>query len=320
MDSIIRATIAAEGSSGDLSLSVYNAQDSLVFERSYGNFSPTTPVAVASASKIVSGMLLLDVVARGELTLESTTGSVLGWTGAHGTITLRQLLSFTSGMASENLCAFNPLITLASCVNSIESVALQAAPGTRFDYGSTHLATAARMAEVVSNKSWATLFRERLADPLGLPASVRYYALPNQALGTNNPLVAGGLRASARDYAALLALDFHRGVYGGLSVGTSALFDAQAREPFPGVVIGNSPSVSLGVPFRYGLSAWLECSTPATGCAVISSAGAFGFTPWLDREVGYYAILAMERLDGAGTGFSVRLQQTLIPFIKVAVR
>ncbi len=320
VDSVIRATIATDGGSGDLTLSVYSAQDSLVFERSYGNFSPTTAVAVASASKLVSGMLLLDVVSRGELSLESTTGSVLGWSGAHGTITLRQLLSFTSGMDSENLCAFNPLVTLASCVNAIESVPLVASPGTRFDYGSTHLATAARMAEVVTGKSWATLFRERVADPLGLPAAVRYYALPNQSLGTSNPLVAGGLRASARDYAALLALAFHKGTYSGVTVGTPALFDLQTREPFPAVQIGSSPSVNLGVPFRYGLSAWLECTTPATGCTVISSAGAFGFTPWLDRAEGYYATLAMERLDGAGTGFSVRLQQSLIPFIKTALR
>ena len=43
----------------------------------------------------------------------------------------------------------------------------------------------------------------------------------------------------------------------------------------------------------------------------ISSAGAFGFTPWLDRSAGYYATIAMERTDGRATRFSVRLQQAL---------
>ena len=38
----------------------------------------------------------------------------------------------------------------------------------------------------------------------------------------------------------------------------------------------------------------LAISTPATGCSSISSPGAFGFTPWLDRITGYYAILGME--------------------------
>lgn len=320
VDSVIAATLARSGQAGNLTLSVYNTRDSLVFERTYGNFSPTQVIAVASASKLVASMLLLDLVAAGELSLESTTGSVLGWDGVRGTITLRQLLSFTSGMVTENLCTINPFITLTECVNAIANTGLVATLGTRFDYGSTHLAVAARMAELATGERWNTLFRARLADPLGLSQSAQFYALPNQALGTLNPLVAGGLRISSREYGALLALAFHKGSSGGVTVGTPALFDAMAREPFPSVAIGNSPAVSLGTPFRYGLGAWLECDTPATGCAVISSAGAFGFTPWLDRSAGYFATLAMERLDGGGTGFSVQLQQALRPFLAQAVR
>lgn len=320
---MVQAAISADASTGastgDLTLSVYNARDERVFERSYGNFGPNERVAIASASKLVSGMLLLDVVARGELSLESTTGEVLGWTGPQASITLRQLLSFTSGMQAENLCAFNPLISLATCVNSIAGAPLAAAPATRFDYGSTHLAVAGRMAEVATGRGWNALFRERIADPLGLPSGVLYYALPAQAVGASNPLVAGGLQASARDYARMLALAYHRGEFAGVTIGTAALFDAQSREPFPAVVVGNSPSANLGSPFRYGLSAWLECSTPATGCDRVSSAGAFGFTPWLDRGAGYYATLSMERFDGRATRFSVLLQQTLLPFIEVAI-
>jgi hypothetical protein len=55
---------------------------------------------------------------------------------------------------------------------------------------------------------------------------------------------------------------------------------------------------------------------------VISSPGAFGFTPWLDRNVGYYAIIAMESGD-TDTGvvpFSVRLAQELKPLIAQALR
>ena len=32
-------------------------------------------------------------------------------------------------------------------------------------------------------------------------------------------------------------------------------------------------------------AAWLECPPPAVNCAVLSSPGAFGFTPWLDRDL-----------------------------------
>lgn len=319
VDSVIRAQIATAGGTGNLTVAVYNQQNDRVFERTYGTFTPDQRVAVASASKLISGLVLLDVVARGELTLESTTASVLGWTGAHGTITLRHLLSFTSGLEIENGCTFNPLVTLSSCVATIASAPMRAAPGTRYDYGSTHLHVAARMAEIVTGKSWNTLFRERIADPLALPTGVRYFTFPIQGVGEANPLIAGGLRASAREYARMLALAYQLGRYDGVTIGSSALLLAQAREPYPSVTVGASPAVSLGQTFRYGLSAWLECNTPATGCAVISSAGAFGFTPWLDRDTRYYATIAMEQTDGRGTGFSVRLQQALIPFIKAAL-
>jgi hypothetical protein len=133
-----------------------------------------------------------------------------------------------------------------------------------------------------------------------------------------NPLIAGGLRASMDEYAAFLQLDFHRGRRGALTVGTPALFDAQASEPFPAAVIGESPVVAIGYDYHYGLASWLLCPPPASACPVIASPGAFGFTPWFDRAAGYSAILGME-VTGTGAGvvdFAVTLQQDLAPLIR----
>jgi CubicO group peptidase (beta-lactamase class C family) len=319
VDSVTRAMITANPSYGQLTVSVYDDRDARVYERSYGGFSPTANIAVASASKLVAGTLLLELVGRGELSLASTTGQVLGWTGQAGTISLRHLLSFTSGLPPEAACTFNALSTLEACVATIAQQPLVAAPGTRYDYGSTHLHVAARMAEVVTGRTWRQLFRERLANPLGLPADVEFYTFPNTALGLANPLVAGGLRASARDYARLLGLVYHKGRLGNVTVGTPALFDEQAREPYPAVTIGSSPALRQGWSFRYGLTAWLQCATPASGCAVISSPGAFGFTPWLDREAGYYATIAMEEGIGSGAAFGTALAVLLEPHIRTAL-
>jgi hypothetical protein len=52
------------------------------------------------------------------------------------------------------------------------------------------------------------------------------------------------------------------------------------------------------------------------------SPGAFGFTPWVDRVGGYYAILGMD-LGGPRTGvvkFSVQLADQLRPMIREAMR
>ncbi len=319
VDSVVRAQIAERGGAGNLTLTVYNAEDERVFERSYGDFAPDRRVAVASASKLIAAIVLLDVVSTGELSLESTTGEVLGWVSPVQNITLRHLLSFTSGLQNENSCTFIPFTTLASCVAVIRSINPLSEPATRFDYGSTHLQVAARMAEVATGKSWQGLFRERLADPLGLPQEVRFFTLPNQAIGESNPLVAGGLRASAREYGAMLAVVFHNGSNNGVSLANPFLFAQQARAPYPAVVIGNSPYAALGASFRYGFGAWLECAAPAQGCDVLSSAGLFGFTPWLDRATGYYATLAMEETTAGASVFSVRLQQAVMPFVRRAI-
>lgn len=325
VDQIAGAAFASSSGVNGMTLAIFDRNDVKVFEKTNGTFSPDLRVPVASASKIVAGTVLFRLIGQGLLTLDSTTGQVLGWSGARSTITLRHLLSFTSGLTPDAPCIRNPFITLRACVDSIrdDAAALVAAPGTRFDYGSTHLHVAARMAEVVTGKPWNTLFAEQLRIPLGLPAEVTFYTLPQQRSGQINPLVAGGLSATLNEYARIFAISFHRGTYQGVNYAPAALFDAQAIEPYPGVTIGNSPVVNIGLPYRYGLTAWLECNTPATGCATISSPGAFGWTPWLDRATGYYAILGMyvERaaIGNGVVDFSVNLAQQLKPAIAQAL-
>jgi CubicO group peptidase (beta-lactamase class C family) len=311
----------ADAGIASFGLTVWDRNDQRIYQHMIGGFTADTRVAVASSSKMVSGLVIFDAIRRKELSLDATTGQMLGWTGANGAITLRQLLSFTSGLAREATCTLNASITLDACVQNIRDAAVVADPGTRFDYGSTHLQVAARMAEIASGKTWATLFDDTLRTPLGLAADVAYFTLPKQQVGTQNPLVAGGLRASMNDYSAFLALAFHRGGSGGITVGTPALFDEQQKEPYPNAVIGNSPMAGIGLPeYHYGLTAWLMCDTPTTGCAELSSPGAFGFTPWLDRASGYYAILGMEldrsSIDSGVVDFAVNLQQALAPLIR----
>jgi CubicO group peptidase (beta-lactamase class C family) len=309
-----------QGGIAGMSLAVYDRTGHLVFSKSYGDFAPSRRVAVASASKLVSGIVILRLVEQGYLSLDSTTAQILGWSGPQGQVTLRQLLSFTSGLEPDPPCTSQLLVTLAQCVADIALLPPVAAPGTRFDYGSGHLHVAARMAEVITGASWEAILQQQLRGPLGLPAQFTYYTAPRQPLGTSNPLIAGGLRASMDEYALLLGLVYARGSFGGQQLIATALMDQQGREPYPNVVIGNSPVQQLGLPYRYGLTAWLECATPATGCNVLSSAGTFGFTPWVDRDSNYYAILGMELPEaGSGAAFSVPLQQQLKPLIRTAI-
>ncbi|MDY6946522.1 MAG: serine hydrolase domain-containing protein [Pseudomonadota bacterium] len=317
VDGAVRAAYAEHGV--PMGLAVYDADGTKLFEHMYGDFSADRRVAIASASKLVSGVTVFRLIDAGYLSLDSTTGRVLGWSGAAGEITLRHLLSFTSGLDPEHPCTYQSGITLAACVDEIGKRDLLAPPGTRFDYGSTHLHVAARMAEVTVGADWNDILDQQLRQPLQLSPEFAFYAAPRQGNGANplNPLIAGGMRASMNDYAGLLRFVYHKGQWHGSQLLAPEIFDTQAIEPYPNVIIGSTPSALHA---RYGLTAWLECATPATGCSSISSPGAFGFTPWLDRSSGYYAILGMELDDlRAARGLGPQIQQALKPLIAGAV-
>jgi serine-type D-Ala-D-Ala carboxypeptidase/endopeptidase len=302
-----------------MGLAVFDAQGTRVFEEMYGGFSADRRVAIASASKLVSGVTIFRLIDAGYLTLDSTTGQLLGWTDGKGEITLRHLLSFTSGLEAEHPCTYRPEIPLADCVEAIGQGDLTSAPGTRFDYGSTHLHVAALMAQVAAGSDWNTIFDVQMRKPLQLAPEFAYYAAPRQGVNPLpiNPLPAGGMRASMNDYQHVLRFVFDKGKWQGSQLMMPTIFDIQTIVPYPAAIIGTSPSL---INARYGLTAWLECDTPTTGCATISSPGVFGFTPWIDRATGYYAILGMEIADlQADRGIGPQIQQTLKPLIEEAM-
>jgi CubicO group peptidase (beta-lactamase class C family) len=141
-----------------------------------------------------------------------------------------------------------------------------------------------------------------------------YYANPLAATGTDNPMLAGGLIMSMNEYARVLRLVFDQGAWQGNRLIAADIFDQQAIAPYPDAEIGTTPAQTAGLGLRYGLTAWLECSSPQTGCTTISSPGAFGFSPWLDREGGYFAILGME-IPNSDVLFIPALRQQLKPLI-----
>jgi serine-type D-Ala-D-Ala carboxypeptidase/endopeptidase len=228
------------------------------------------------------------------------------------------MLSFATGLEPDPACSYLQNVTLAQCVNFISTLPLVAAPGARFDYGSAHLGTAAVMAETQLGQSWNAIFQTWLAQPLGISVDAIYYGNPQQAQGTDNPLPAGGLRMTMNEYARVLRVVFDRGFRNGTPFISASLFDEQGRLQYPQSTVGFMPP-AIGDGLRYGLTAWLECATPATGCNRISSPGAFGFTPWVDRDAGYYAIIGVYDQAAGAAGASIQLEQTLQPLIVAAL-
>src|SRR5262245_24938384 len=64
-----------------MALSIWDASGVKLFEKSYGQISADQRIPIASASKLVAGLTILRLVDQGRLSLDSTTGQVLGWKG-----------------------------------------------------------------------------------------------------------------------------------------------------------------------------------------------------------------------------------------------
>lgn len=255
----------------------------VIYKKAFGNYSVDQVVPIASSSKWISASVIMSVVEEGKLSLDDPISKYLpNFTDKKGKITLRQLLSHTSGLPGNHRCLASDSMTLAECVDQISRVNLQSDPGTEFRYGGVSFQVAGRIAEVASRKSWNTLFEEKIKNPLNMT---------NTSYGqTQNPRIAGGASSTVQDYVNLLQMHLNNGVFNGKQVLSAATVEEMQRDQ-----TGDAPIVFTPQPDnrRYGLGEWRDRVT-ANGKAVqLSSQGAFGFSPWIDRErnlVGVFSV------------------------------
>ncbi|HTC25175.1 MAG TPA: serine hydrolase domain-containing protein, partial [Gemmatimonadales bacterium] len=204
-------------------------------------------------------------------------------------ITLRQLLSHTSGLPGYSPCMFQQQLTLDVCARQIgEKTKLQAPPGRQFAYGGAAFTVAGRVAEVAANTSWADLFTATIAAPLGLQHT-GYGA-------TANPMLSEGLAySSAGDYATFLQMLLDDGMHDGQRVLSESAVEEMTRDQTAGVTSRVSPRGDQ----TYGLGCWRDVVDSTTGRALLlSSPGAGGFVPWINRHRNMIGVVAVfDRLD-----------------------
>ena len=101
-----------------------------------GTFDATTVVRIASATKLLSAVAILALVDEGLLDLDAPVSTYLPlWSGARGTMTVRQMFSHTSGLpgGSSHAPLSDSTVTLAQAVEQIRTtIPLDANPGTQF--------------------------------------------------------------------------------------------------------------------------------------------------------------------------------------------
>ncbi|MCU0754175.1 MAG: beta-lactamase family protein [Xanthomonadales bacterium] len=278
--------------------------DQVVYRQAFGSYSVTQRVAIASATKWLSGAVILRLVDRGVLRLDDPIGRWLPEAPADKQpLTLRQLFSHTSGLTGADAgCLGQSTGTLAACTAQILTLPLLAPPGTRFAYGGNSMQVAGRIAEVATGKRWDLLFREEVAEPLGMVATD--YGFTSSAPGlieVDNPRIAGGARSTLDDYTRFLSAMLARGRGPDGRIWLSpALVDQLEANQDRGAAIGFTP---LPTAVGYGIGVFRERVDVNDRATRVSHAGAFGFYPVLDRAGGWAGVFLTQ----------AQLQPVLLP-------
>src|SRR5688572_12561087 len=286
----------------------------IIYRKSFGYFHSDDRVPIASASKWYSAGVILALIDRGLLRLDDPVSRYLpSLNGTKASITLRQLLSHTSGLVSDVPCLYTTNSTMAGCVDQIGREALQFPPGTRFSYGNASMQVAGRMAEVATGKTWRQLFGENLEQKLGMTCTTL------DAFGSpNNPVVANGAVSCEGDYLKFLKMLLNQGEFEGRRVLSAAAVVEMTRDQTRGVPIIESIYSDYGAldpalpSLRYGLGTWRERVDPRTNAAVeLGSQGATGFSPWLDTERNIAAVFSTRSSQDAIMSTYIALKEAV---------
>jgi CubicO group peptidase (beta-lactamase class C family) len=259
-----------------------------LLERSFGSNKADTVYSLFSSTKLITASTLMVLVDKGFLGLDDPVDKYLPYFKTKvGKATIRQLLTHSSGLPDSYWSLYVQSTTLDRSVREIAKLKALYKPGTAFLYGSVSYHVAARIAEVVTKKSWKLLVRQYLLDPLGMRHTDFLAFGP-----TNNPIVAIAGRSHSRDYARLLRMFLGRGVFGFRRVLSAKLVEEMLKVQNKGMKILKLPFKGLG---PYGIGFWLDRLSKSGKTLQANHYGAFGFSPWLDLERGLCGVFAVTK-------------------------
>jgi len=292
----------------------------LLFSYEKGDFKTSDIVSIASATKLITGLGVWSLVEDGQLSeADNPQSYIAGWTNdstdSRSQVTLSQLLSFTSGFnnpPSGGGCQGDGISTLRECVRRSYIGGVDTAPGTAFSYGPEHMQIAALMAREKTGAELKDIIRAEILDPSGASANTGF----REEFG-DNPKYSGGMLATADDYAQILT----RLLSGRLVTDLENYLKDRTEGTHTAFTLPAIENIMLD--WHYGFGFWIECDrvpfqASCNESPIISSAGAFGFLPWIDFKEGYWAILAMQEPIGIGQSpstQSIELEQILQPMI-----
>ncbi len=272
--------------------------------------TPDTIFWIASMTKSLTSTAVMILVDEGKLTLDEPATKWLpelakvkvGKDGALSRpITLRDLLSHTSGIADPARKPTDGNVPIAQYALDLLKEPFEFQPGAKFEYG-FGLTVAGRIVEIASGKTFEQFVGERIITPLGMKDTTwhpdaaqreriaRTYKLSGDALVpahnaflTSEPDIkreaepSGGLFSTAADMAR-----FYQMVLNGGELDGKRIVSAK------GVAEMTKPHSASGKTIQYGLG-WFnnaaeKKSAPHMSDKSFGHGGAFGTHGWIDPE------------------------------------
>ncbi|MEY3231159.1 MAG: hypothetical protein RL689_1248 [Planctomycetota bacterium] len=268
----------------------------VVYQQAFGLIDPDEVVNCDSATKTLSGAVIMSVVDQSASSFSLATRVsqyIPAYAGDKASITIRQCFSHTSGL-TESSVEGNPDLTLQQAALVTAALPLRYAPGSAFAYGGSSMQTAGAVAELASGQTWNQLFAQRIAGPLGMVET--YYALTTP----QSPRVPGGAVSNAREFATFMEMLRRGGVHEGrrvLSTGAvAAMFLRQTQAEIP---VLNSPYTDSS---DYGVGVWLDQRDPSGRLVGALAAGARGFSSWIDIDDGMVGCFATDLTSAQNVG------------------
>ena len=153
--------------------------DRFLFERAYGVTDRTlgdpvqtdTIFQVASITKQFTASLILKLVERGDLSIDTDIRSILPeLVERNRVVTVEHLLTHTSGLPNYLEASFDPHepVTHADVFEALNDLATRFAPGTRYEYNNSGYYLLGVIIERVRGIDYAVLLEQELLNPLGL--------------------------------------------------------------------------------------------------------------------------------------------------------
>ncbi|MDZ4818902.1 MAG: serine hydrolase [Planctomycetota bacterium] len=287
--------------------------------------------AIMSMTKPVIGAALLMLQDDGKLSIDDPVSKYIPEfadlktaDGKPANVTIKQLMTHTSGMSDISKEEAAPITTLAELIPIYTAKPVHFKPGTQWAYCQSGINTMGRLIEVVSGKNLVDFLDQRLFGPLGMKDTTFYLTKENtekrlaqpyqltkegkfapsgnfillgmQPFDTNRfPAANGGLYSTAGDYLRFAQMLLNNGTLDGkqyLKPETVKLFSSnQTGDLRTGFTDGNCWGLGCGIVRNpQGPTASLSPGTYGHG-------GAFGTQAWIDPEKKLIYILMVQRTN-----------------------